>query len=213
MLGQNPENGRDVVLKDGRFGPYLEEVLPAEPEAAPEAPKKRGVKKPEPVKPRRASLFKSMSPETVDLDTALRLLSLPRTVGLDPETEEQRYLVDGKLGPRPKAEVLDAAGTLLYSVKGQILGIPKKMAISDAAGTEVALLKAKAFSLVKDKMDMQMASVEKNYTVTSGGREVVRISQKWLTMRDKYALEIADGIDVGLALAVVWAIDRWVERD
>jgi uncharacterized protein YxjI len=134
---------------------------------------------------------------------------------LDPDTEEQRYLVDGKLGPRPKAEVLDAAGTVLY--------IPKKMAISDASGTEVALLKAKAFSLVKDRMDMQMASgepwhvegklMEKNYTVTSGGREVVRISQKWLTMRDKYAIEIADGIDVGLALAVVWAIDRWVERD
>lgn len=41
----------------------------------------------------------------------------------------------------------------------------------------------------------------------------MRISQKWLTMRDKYAIEIADGIDVGLALAVVWAIDRWVERD
>lgn len=142
---------------------------------------------------------------------------------LDPETEEQHYLVDGKLGPRPKAEVLDAAGTLLYSVKGQLLGIPKKMAISDATGTEVALLKAKAFSIVKDKMDMQMASgepwhvegklTEKNYTVTSGGHEVVRISQKWLTVRDKYAIEIADGIDVGLALAVVWAIDRWVERD
>ena len=142
---------------------------------------------------------------------------------LDPETEEQRYLAAGTLGPRPKAEVLDAAGKLPYSVTGQIPGIPKKMAISDAAGTEVALLKAKAFSLVKDKMDMQMASgepwhvegklMEKNYTVTSGGREVVRISQKWLTMRDKYALEIADGIVVGLALAVVWAIDRWVERD
>jgi uncharacterized protein YxjI len=142
---------------------------------------------------------------------------------LDPETEEQLYLVDGKLGPRPKAEVLDAAGTLLYGVRGQLLGIPKKMTISDAAGTEVATLKAKAFSLVKDKMDMQMASgepwhvegrlIEKNYTVTSGGRDVVRISQQWLTVRDKYAVEVADGIDVGLAFAVVWAIDRWVERD
>ncbi|GAA4412768.1 hypothetical protein GCM10023168_34940 [Fodinibacter luteus] len=142
---------------------------------------------------------------------------------LDPQTEQQLYLVDGKIGPRPKAEVLDAAGTLLYSVRGQLLGIPKKLTIADAAGAEVATLKAKKFSVVKDRMDMEMASgepwhvegklIEKNYTVTSGGRDVVRISQKWMTVRDKYSVEVADGVDVGLALAVVWAIDRWVERD
>lgn len=142
---------------------------------------------------------------------------------LDPETEEQRYLVDGKVGPRPQADVLDANGALLFRVKGQLLGIPKKMAILDASGAEVAVLKAKAFSMVKDKMDMQMVSgepwhvegklIEKDYTVTSGGRDVVRISQKWLTVRDTYTIDIADGVEVGLALAVVWAIDRWVERD
>ena len=142
---------------------------------------------------------------------------------LDPDTQEQRYLVDGKVGPRPQADVLDANGTLLFSVKGQLLGIPKKMAIQDASGAEVAVLKAKAFSMVKDKMDMHMVSgepwhvegklIEKDYTVTSGGRDVVRISQKWLTVRDQYAIDVADGVEVGLALAVVWAIDRWVERD
>lgn len=142
---------------------------------------------------------------------------------LDPDTQEQRYLVDGKVGPRPQADVLDASGTLLFSVKGQLLGIPKKMAIHDASGAEVAVLKAKAFSMVKDKMDMHMASgdpwhvegklIEKDYTVTSGGRDVVRISQKWLTLRDAYTIDVADGVEVGLALAVVWAIDRWVERD
>ena len=53
VLGQNPDNGRDIVVKDGRFGPYLEEVLPPEPEPVPAAeatadataPKKRGGKK------------------------------------------------------------------------------------------------------------------------------------------------------------------------
>jgi uncharacterized protein YxjI len=142
---------------------------------------------------------------------------------LDPETEERRYLVDGKVGPRPSADVLDANGTLLFTVKGQLLGIPKKLAVHDAAGAEVAVLKAKAFSMVKDKMDLHLASgetwhvegklIEKDYTVTSGGRDVVRISQKWLTVRDRYTIDIADGIELGLALAIVWAIDRWVERD
>jgi DNA topoisomerase-1 len=99
VLGQNPENGRDIVVKDGRFGPYLEEVLPEPAEAPTEAPKKRGAKKEEAPKPRRASLFKSMSPETIDLDTALKLFSLPRVVGEDPESGEVITAQNGPYGP------------------------------------------------------------------------------------------------------------------
>ncbi|MFT4215413.1 MAG: type I DNA topoisomerase [Microbacterium sp.] len=101
VLGHNPETGRAVVVKDGRFGPYLEELLPAEEAPAPaaEAPKKRTTKKVEAPKPRRASLFKSMSPETIDLDTALQLLSLPRTVGVDPETGTAITAQNGPYGP------------------------------------------------------------------------------------------------------------------
>ena len=51
-------------------------------------------------------------------------------------------------------------GTCLYSVRGQLLGIPKKMAITDASGAEVATLRAKEFSVVKDKMDLEMVNGE-----------------------------------------------------
>ena len=106
VLGENPENGKLIVVKDGRYGPYVQEVEPAAEETVDEttgvvepAPKKRGVKKEVAPKPRTASLFKSMSVETVDLDTALQLLSLPRVVGADPETGDPITAQNGRYGP------------------------------------------------------------------------------------------------------------------
>ncbi len=112
VLGENPANGKLVVVKDGRFGPYVQEADPPAPEvvdpvtgevveAEPvvEAPKKRGAKKEAAPKPRTASLFKSMSVDTIDLDTALRLLDLPRVVGTDPESGAEITAQNGRYGP------------------------------------------------------------------------------------------------------------------
>ena len=142
---------------------------------------------------------------------------------LDPTTEEQCFFVDGKMGPRPRADVQNTDGEIMYTVTGRLFGIPKHMTITGADGAEVASLRAKAFSMIKDKMTMEVPTgepwklegsfIEKNYSVTVGDRHVVQITQKWVTIRDSYTLDVAEGVDVGLALAVVWAIDRWVERD
>lgn len=75
VLGMNPENGRDIVAMNGRFGPYVSEVISEEEQA--------GSKKK--IKPATASLFKSMDLATVSLDQALKLLSLPRKIGKDEE--------------------------------------------------------------------------------------------------------------------------------
>jgi DNA topoisomerase-1 len=105
VLGVNPGNGKQVVVKDGRFGPYVTEVEPEAEDAAAagevvEAAKPtRGAKKPVASKPRTASLFKSMQLEEVDLATALRLLDLPRVVGADPESGEEITAQNGRYGP------------------------------------------------------------------------------------------------------------------
>jgi DNA topoisomerase-1 len=108
VLGQDPVTGHDIVAKDGRYGPYVTEVWPEEPEPEPEyvADKKTGelkLKKPkkkaDAAKPRTASLFKSMSVDTIDFDTAMQLLSLPRVVGLDPESGAEILAQNGRFGP------------------------------------------------------------------------------------------------------------------
>jgi len=85
-LGTDPDTGREVVAKAGRFGPYVTELLPEDAPAS--------------VKPRTASLLKSMALDTVTLDDARKLLSLPRVLGeLD---GEQVTVQNGRYGPYAK---------------------------------------------------------------------------------------------------------------
>ena len=84
VLGRDPENGREIVAKAGRYGPYVTEVIEDTDEES-GATKSRGKAKAK-VKPRTASLFADMDLATIELDTALKLLSLPRVVGVVTET-------------------------------------------------------------------------------------------------------------------------------
>src|SRR5436305_9157106 len=85
ILGKDPETGLDVVVKAGRFGPYIQL---GEPKDYAEGEK-----------PRRAGIPKNMSPSDIELDLALKLLSLPREIGRHPETGEPITAGLGRFGP------------------------------------------------------------------------------------------------------------------
>lgn len=83
VLGTDPQTNLQIVVKDGRFGPYVTEILPEDSKE----------------KPRNASLFKSMKPDTVTLQEAVQLLNLPRILGVRESDNEQITAQNGRFGP------------------------------------------------------------------------------------------------------------------
>jgi DNA topoisomerase-1 len=86
LLGHHPESHESVYLAHGRYGAYVQ--LGETPERGSKAPK-----------PKRASLPKGVAEEEVTLDKSLLWLSLPRTLGVDPDTEEEVIAASGRFGP------------------------------------------------------------------------------------------------------------------
>ncbi len=127
VLGADPQTDRTIVAKNGRFGPYVTEIL--------------GEDAPKSAKPRTGSLFKSMQLDSVTLEDALALLSLPRVVGVHPDTGAEITAQNGRYGPYLKmgsdSRSIDSEEQLLSLTLDQALAVyaqPKTRGGRAAAG-------------------------------------------------------------------------------
>lgn len=152
-LGTCPETGKQIFVKVGRYGPYVQRGATDDEE-----------------KPQNASLLKGMNPEEVNIETALKLLSLPRTLGDHPESREPVQAFNGRYGPYVKCAdetrslsegvspidvTLEQALELLAQPKAQRGGRQKSEPIkvfeaSPVTGNPVQLLKGRYGPYVTD---------------------------------------------------------------
>jgi DNA topoisomerase-1 len=107
-LGINPDNQRDITLNSGRFGPYLQYEKILEKSTKGKITKKK--KKTKKVKPdvnellKNVSIPKGLDLESIDLDKAKFLCSLPKSLGVNPENQKDITLNPGRFGPYLKCE-------------------------------------------------------------------------------------------------------------
>jgi DNA topoisomerase-1 len=153
-LGTHPETGLTIVAKNGRFGPYVTEQLPED------APKKE--------KPRTSSLFKSMTLDSITLEDAVKLLTLPRVVGIDPESGDEITAQNGRYGPYLKkgtdSRSIDSEDKLLTITLEEALAIyaqpkqrgraaadpGKEIGVDPVSGAKVMLKSGRFGSYVTD---------------------------------------------------------------
>ena len=103
VLGTDPDSGLDVLVRPGRFGPYVSVGRPDETED----------------RPRTASLLSGQTPETVTLADALQLLTLPRTVGVDPADGAEITVRNGRFGPYLTKAAIDGGKATNRSLESE----------------------------------------------------------------------------------------------
>ncbi len=198
-FGVHPKTGENIYLLTGRFGPYVQ--LGETPEKPPKAKKKRASKKksaeetastievsPEIKQPRRASLPPRMKPENLTLEMAVKLLELPRELGIDPKTNQPVIANVGRFGPYvgvgrefrsikksskldPYTITLDEALKLLNEPKALPKGVELIATLGKhpKTGKEIQILKSKSGNFIRqglkriylpDSMDPKTATMD-----------------------------------------------------
>jgi uncharacterized protein YxjI len=154
-----------------------------------------------------------------------RLFAIGDDYWIEDESGRRAYLVDGKvLRLRDTFELKDAEGRVVAVIKEKAFTVRDAMKIENTEGDVVATVREKLFTPFRDKYRVELAAggeltihgnlIDKDYRIEDdNGDEVARISRKWFRIRDTYGVDIVDGADAGLLLAVAACVDHLVDEE
>jgi uncharacterized protein YxjI len=146
------------------------------------------------------------------------LISIGDDFWIENESGQRVFRVDGKVLRISKTYVfLDMAGNTLCRIKERLLTIKDTMEIEDAEGKEMAVVRKALISPLRDRwnvkvrngpdLDVQGNILDHEYAIRQGGQKIAEVSKKWFRLTDTYGVEIADGQNDILMLAIAVAMD------
>jgi len=147
-----------------------------------------------------------------------KLISIGDDFWIENASGQKVYKVDGKaLRIRKTLEFEDANGKRLAQIKERILAIKDTMGIEDAHGKDIATVKKALISPLRDKWNVNVKGgddlvvqgniLDLEYDIKQGRKKVAEVSKKWFTITDTYGVEIEEGQNDILILAIAVAID------
>jgi uncharacterized protein YxjI len=147
-----------------------------------------------------------------------KLVSIGDDFWIENNKGQKIFKVDGKaLRLRKTLEFEDVNGRKLAQIKERILSIKDTMVIEDANGKDIATVKKALIAPLRDKWNVNVKGgddlvvqgniLDLEYDIKQGRKKVAEVSKKWFTITDTYGVEIEDGQNDILILAVAIAID------
>lgn len=153
-----------------------------------------------------------------------KIVSIGDDFWIEDESGRRAYKVDGKaLRVRDTLILEDAAGNELFRIQAKVVRVRDTMEIEDPSGATVAVVKKALITPLRERWDVDVTSgpgmsvqgnvVDHEYTIESDGRKVAEVSKRWFRVADTYGVEVADGADPALVLAVTTVIDAMAHPD
>ena len=152
------------------------------------------------------------------------MISIGDDFWIENEAGQKVFKVDGKVLRIRKTLVFeDAKGKKLAQIQERLLTIKDTMVIEDADGKDIATIKKALIAPFRDKWDVKVKNgpdldvqgniLDHEYTIKQGREKVAEISKKWFRLTDTYGVEIEDGQNDILILAVAIAVDMMAHGD
>lgn len=146
------------------------------------------------------------------------LISIGDDFWIEDENGQRAFRVDGKVLRIKKTYVfLDMAGKPLCRIKERLLTIKDTMEIEDADGKELAVVRKALISPLRDRwtvkvkngpdLDVQGNILDHEYAIKQGRDKIAKVSKKWFRLNDTYGVEIVEGQNDILILAIAVAMD------